>query len=43
MKHYIKQIQWKFRDSGIEYPELKDKHIKITCPAEIFNSFSFCS
>ena len=41
MKHYIKQISWKFRDCAIEYPQLKDRNIKITSPEDVFNMFRF--
>ncbi|HOJ19755.1 MAG TPA: hypothetical protein PLT92_14420 [Ignavibacteriaceae bacterium] len=43
MKHYIRNITWKFKDSSITYPQLKDKKIKVTCPKDIFENFSFCS
>ena len=41
MKHYIKSITWKFRDATIEYPELKERKIKITSPVEVFQNFRF--
>lgn len=43
MKHYIKSITWKFKDTAVEYPQLKDKKIKITSPQEMFDNFRFCS
>ena len=42
MKHYIKNITWKFKDAQIEYPQLQDKKIKITSPEDVFNNFRFC-
>lgn len=42
MKHYIKNITWKFKDSAEEYPQLKDRRIKITDPQTIFDNFRFC-
>lgn len=41
MKHYIKSITWKFKDVTVEYPELKNKRIKVTSPKDIANNFSF--
>lgn len=43
MKHYIKNVMWKFKDSTEIYPQLKDKKIKVVCPEDIFNNFRFCS
>ncbi len=43
MKHFIKTVTWKFKDSSIEYPELKDRKIKIAAPLDVFNNFRFCS
>ncbi|MGA7720547.1 MAG: hypothetical protein WCA84_05145 [Ignavibacteriaceae bacterium] len=43
MKHYIKSITWKFKDTSVVYPQLKDRKIKITSPQELFANFSFCS
>lgn len=42
MKHYIRNITWKFKDSSTTYPQLKDKKIKISSPQDIFNNFGFC-
>lgn len=41
MKHYIRGITWRFKDSTETYPQLKDKRVKITGPEDVFNSFSF--
>jgi len=41
MKHYIRNITWKFKDSTETYPQLKDRKIRITSPTEIFNNFRF--
>lgn len=41
MKHYIKQITWKFKDSSESYPQLKDKKVKITSPEEVYKNFTF--
>ncbi len=42
MKHYIRNITWKFKDSGETYPQLKDRKIKVTSPSDIYENFSFC-
>lgn len=42
MKHYIKTITWKFKDSTEAYPQLKNKRIKITSPSDVFENFRFC-
>lgn len=42
MKHYIKNITWKFMDSTEVYPQLKNRKIKITSPTELFTNFRFC-
>ena len=42
MKHYIKTITWRFKDSSEEYPNLKDKKAKITSPKDLYENFSFC-
>ena len=42
MKHYIKTITWKFKDSAESYPKLKNKRVKITCPTDLVENFSFC-
>jgi len=41
MKTYIRTISWKFRDAEVEYPQLKDRKIKITSPQEIYDNFHF--
>ncbi len=41
MKSYIKTISWKFRDAEVDYPQLKDRKIKITSPNEIYENFNF--
>lgn len=43
MKHYIKTVTWKFKDSTESYPQLKDRKIKITSPVEVFDNFRFYS
>lgn len=42
MKHFIKNITWKFKDSTETYPQLKDKKIKIISPTDLFENFRFC-
>jgi hypothetical protein len=42
MKHYIKTITWKFKDSEETYPELKGKKIKVIAPSDIVENFRFC-
>ena len=42
MKHYIKTVTWKFQDSAVEYPQLKNNRIKITAPLQLFEQFRFC-
>jgi len=41
MKRCIKTISWKFKDTSEQYPQLKDKRIKITSPAVLHEAFSF--
>ena len=41
MKHYIRNITWKFKDSTETYPQLKDRKIKVSGPEDIFNNFRF--
>ena len=36
MKHYIKAISWKFQDSALEYPQLKNNRVKITAPLQLY-------
>jgi len=43
MKDFIKTVTWKFKDSSVKYPQLKEREIKITSPQEIFVNFCFCS
>jgi hypothetical protein len=42
MKHYIRNITWKFKDSTETYPQLKDRKVKITDPKALFDNFRFC-
>lgn len=42
MKHYIRTITWKFKDSTETYPQLKNKRIKITSPSDVYENFRFC-
>ncbi|RJR09293.1 hypothetical protein C4588_05030 [Candidatus Parcubacteria bacterium] len=41
MKHYIRNITWKFQDSSEVYPQLKDRKVKITDPPTLFDNFRF--
>lgn len=41
MKTYIKTISWKFHDAEVDYPQLKDRKIKITSPQEVYDNFNF--
>ncbi len=41
MKHCIKTVVWKFKDCTIEYPQLKDRRIKVTSPQDVFDYFRF--
>lgn len=41
MKHCIKTVTWKFKDSAIAYPQLKDRKIKVTSPQDVFDNFRF--
>ncbi len=41
MKHCIKTITWKFKDSGESYPQLKDRKVKITSPSQMYENFNF--
>ncbi len=41
MKHYIKTVTWKFQDSAVEYPQLKNNRIKITAPIQLYEQFRF--
>ena len=41
MKHYIKNVSWRFNDCSSMYPELNNKRIKIQSPEDVFNNFSF--
>jgi hypothetical protein len=42
MKNYIKQITWKFRDSSIEYPQLKERKVRVTSAKDIYDNFRIC-
>lgn len=41
MKHYIRNITWKFQDCSEIYPQLKDRKVKITDPQTLFENFRF--
>lgn len=41
MKQCIRTITWKFKDTSKEYPELKNKQVKITCPNDLYKEFKF--
>ena len=41
MKHSIKTITWKLKDSSETYPELKDRKVKITSPETMYENFKF--
>ncbi|MBU2492394.1 MAG: DNA repair protein RadC [Bacteroidetes bacterium] len=41
MKCYIRTISWKFSDTSEQYPQLKDKKIKITSPNDLYEAFRF--
>jgi hypothetical protein len=41
MKHYIRNITWKFQDSTEVYPQLKNRKVKITEPRTLFENFRF--
>ena len=42
MKHYIKQITWRFQEAAEIYPQLKNRKIKVTGPKDLFDNFRFC-
>jgi hypothetical protein len=42
MKHYMKTITWKFKDSSEVYPQLKESKIRVTSPVDIYENFRFC-
>jgi len=41
MKHYIKTISWRFHDSSVAYPGLKDSKLYMTSPSDVMKSFQF--
>ena len=43
MKHYIKQITWRFQEAAETNPQLKNRKIKVTSPADIVDNFRFYS
>lgn len=41
MKKYIRTITWKFADASHQYPELKDKNVRIQSPQDLYEAFKF--
>jgi DNA repair protein RadC len=41
MKHFIRQVTWKFRDCAETYPQLSSEKIYVRSPDDVFRNFKF--